>query len=457
RRRRRRRVDGMDGTQEGPLLVSDAPIDPSKNDVESNTKIVYKKRKRSGGCCQFCCKILCVCFAIIFLIIALSIIIPYVRESFAPLKTEVEWSAPHTERHAFNMKSRADNINRQNLTWKARYNPFAHKAYMKEFEEYSIEYGKERLVEVIEAGVHVVKEGISPEDRMGDTIQHIEELKNMRLTLPSSFDAREKWPRCSSIHQISNQGACGSCWAMSASSVMSDRLCISSNYTRQETISTQDLLSCCPTCGSCGGGGFLISAFKLWKERGLVTGGAYGSNEGCKPYQIENKCGYPCSIDYYTKDRTPKCEEKCQPLYNKRHDEDLIKSRKAYWLRSEPMGDESSLDWREKEQRVIDKSINRVVGVYDMEDLLKKELMIFGPVMGCIIIEENFLLYESGIFDMDRWDFMYSHCMKLIGWGEEGGVKYWTYANSWGRNWGENGFIRINRRDIPSDIAAGIF
>ena len=40
-------------------------------------------------------------------------------------------------------------------------------------------------------------------------------LKKQRLqsiNLPSSFDARQKWPVCKSIGEIRDQSNCGSCW-----------------------------------------------------------------------------------------------------------------------------------------------------------------------------------------------------------------------------------------------------
>lgn len=32
------------------------------------------------------------------------------------------------------------------------------------------------------------------------------------VELPTSFDARAKWPNCITIQEIRDQGACGSCW-----------------------------------------------------------------------------------------------------------------------------------------------------------------------------------------------------------------------------------------------------
>lgn len=74
------------------------------------------------------------------------------------------------------------------------------------------------------------------------------------VDLPESFDARDHWPGCPSLTQIRHQGCCGACYATAVAAAMTDRWCIHSNGTQQFTFSTQDVASCCPTCGNCTGG-----------------------------------------------------------------------------------------------------------------------------------------------------------------------------------------------------------
>jgi cathepsin B len=45
-------------------------------------------------------------------------------------------------------------------------------------------------------------------------------------------------------------------------------------------------LACCKTCGFGCNGGFPQAAWSYFKKTGLVTGGNYESNQGCRPYTI---------------------------------------------------------------------------------------------------------------------------------------------------------------------------
>ncbi|VDM94260.1 unnamed protein product, partial [Onchocerca ochengi] len=170
---------------------------------------------------------------------------------------------------------------------------------------------------------------------IADSIEHIKLLKSKKLHLPEQFDARLRWPQCWSIHQVANQGECGSCWAVSAVSVMSDRLCIATNYSNQKQISAEDLISCCAECGGCQGTEWALFAFIYWRDHGIVTGGDYGSFEGCKPYTFASDCGTPCTPEDYRKKIAPTCQKICQPLYGHSYKQDLISSRKAYLIRIE--------------------------------------------------------------------------------------------------------------------------
>ncbi|VDN41707.1 unnamed protein product [Gongylonema pulchrum] len=89
--------------------------------------------------------------------------------------------------------------------------------------------------------------------------------------LPRHFDARKRWPLCSSIHDVPNQGGCGSCFAVAVAGVASDRSCIATNGSMQVKLSAEDIIGCCPACGDCYGGDPL-KAFVYWVNEGLVTG-----------------------------------------------------------------------------------------------------------------------------------------------------------------------------------------
>ncbi|XP_065210583.1 cathepsin B-like [Planococcus citri] len=58
-----------------------------------------------------------------------------------------------------------------------------------------------------------------------------------------------------------------------------------------------------------------------------------------------------------------------------------------------------------------------------------------------------FLHSFLGIYQRPFFDFipLGGHAVRVIGWGEEDGMKYWLVANSWGTDWGEEGTFRIIR------------
>lgn len=250
------------------------------------------------------------------------------------------------------------------------------------------------------------------------------------MDLPAEFDARKQWPDCSSIKEIRDQSSCGSCWAVSAVEIMSDRQCI---HKEGELFhySAEDLNSCCTSCGYGCNGGYPYSAMQYWQDTGIVSGGQYNSSQGCMPYsmpQCEHHIDGPlpnCDTFHYN---TPKCEEQCEEGYPTKYEDDKHFATKVYQVGNEAQ--------------------------------IMQEIMQNGPVSASFIVYADFPSYKSGVYKHVTGDALGGHAVRMLGWGEEGGVKYWLMANSWNTGWGDEGFFKILRGTdecgIEDSIVAGI-
>ncbi|ERN19268.1 hypothetical protein AMTR_s00061p00215790 [Amborella trichopoda] len=64
-------------------------------------------------------------------------------------------------------------------------------------------------------------------------------------------------------------------------------------------------------------------------------------------------------------------------------------------------------------------------------------------------IGNEFQLYSGGVFTGDCGTET-DHCLTAIGYGtSDDGTKYWLLKNSWGEEWGEKGYVRM-QRDVAS-------
>lgn len=68
----------------------------------------------------------------------------------------------------------------------------------------------------------------------------------------------------------------------------------------------------------------------------------------------------------------------------------------------------------------------------------------------------SFKQYATGIYNDTACGTEHNHATLVVGWGhqEEGGVEYWIMKNSWGSDWGEAGYIRL--QIIEGDGNCGI-
>lgn len=87
------------------------------------------------------------------------------------------------------------------------------------------------------------------------------------------------------------------------------------------------------------------------------------------------------------------------------------------------------------------------------------EILTKGPVQADFNLMSDFFSYKRGVYQSLSKRRVNGHAIKLIGWGEESGTKYWIAANSWNTNWGDGGFFKIlrgmNESGVESFVHAG--
>jgi len=255
------------------------------------------------------------------------------------------------------------------------------------------------------AAAHSIFDGQTMDDvrvLLGAHLTHISEHLNDTLPdsiyaaiedVPGDFDSRTRWPGL--IHPIRDQQRCGSCWAFSASEVLSDRVAIASGRPTP-VLSAEDLVSCDHGDMGCNGGQ-LPNAWKYLVNTGIVT-------DTCWPYAAGDG-------------EAPRCRHTCVD--------------------------------HGKFARTRAQNRYAISGTANMQ----KDILTSGPIQVGFQVYRSFMNYKSGIYHKHIWEVLPEggHAVKMIGWGSDPSVKsilggaYWIVANSWGTSWGEDGFFRILR------------
>nr|XP_010910298.1 oryzain gamma chain [Elaeis guineensis] len=207
---------------------------------------------------------------------------------------------------------------------------------------------------------------------------------NHRLTdavLPEMKDWREE----GIVSPVKTQGQCGSCWTFSTTGALE------AAYTQATgksiSLSEQQLVDCANAFNNFGcHGGLPSQAFEYIKYNGGLD------TEESYPYTAANGI---CNF------------------------------------KPENVG-----------VRVAD-SINITLGA---EDELKHAVGVVRPVSVAFQVVKDFRFYKGGVYSSDTCgstQMDVNHAVLAVGYGVEDGIPYWLIKNSWGEDWGLDGYFKM--------------
>lgn len=89
--------------------------------------------------------------------------------------------------------------------------------------------------------------------------------------------------------------------------------------------------------------------------------------------------------------------------------------------------------------------VKKVVRWKGDEVMLQKKVATVGPISVSIVVEADFSRYKQGIYNNPYCGDVPNHEILVVGYGTEDGHDYWLAKNSWGKDWGDNGYIKMAR------------
>lgn len=213
---------------------------------------------------------------------------------------------------------------------------------------------------------------------------------------------------------------CGSCWAQSATSILGDRLKIQrlkTGDTFPEFVFSPQAVINYKEGGSCFGGDSTL-LFERARDWLLPI-------ETCEQYLAANPENFKPLPERLCKQVTP---SKITAIDNYTG------------------------------VRVNEGSWGRLRGAAAMKQELQN-----GPIVCSFEATDQTVAYRRkdgpklNIYDEEKAFFQMNHSVEIVGWGKQDDVEYWIVRNSWGREWGYDGFMYMkagfNNLGIESDCS----
>jgi len=212
----------------------------------------------------------------------------------------------------------------------------------------------------------------------------IHKQKNMlspRITAPTTFDWRVK----GAVTAVKDQGQCGSCWAFSVTENIESVWILSKGLTNETLppLAPQQIVDCDTSDLGCDGGNPPTAYDYVQSAGGL-------DDEKDYPYTAEDgTCAF-------------------------------------------------------KSSAVVAKITGYKYATDGDEDTMRDNLASWAPLSICVDAR-YWQDYQSGVMTEWQcdWIVQLDHCVQAVGYDTTASTPFWIVRNSWGADWGENGYIRL--------------
>ena len=290
-------------------------------------------------------------------------------------------------------------------------------------------------------------------EKVYDKIVRIKQPRRDFIKVPEKFDGRVEWKGL--LSPVMNQGTCGSCWAFASSSTLADKFNIQSIGLLNVELSAAHMILCYFDEDS-----FESEASSNVQEttknqsESIKTNACFGNSlyEAFRYLYLLGTCTDACIP--YNNNLGPNNQYKKLGTFGKTSEIPLCS---AVTGKFGDMCSDYTLDALTGEELGTPIRFYRALHFYYVsgtsiyggdEYNIRHNIYGWGPVCTAMRIYPDFYTFnpKTTIYEWNgEGPQIGGHAIEIVGWGKEKNQKYWIIKNSWGVEWGLNGYFKMIR------------